>query len=108
MGEVWHIVGTDLIHGGHLGDSEIQRSWKLGPKIWTDLQFGIILRGEPIDTRDLPPRSRIMYEMGKGSSTDVRNKILAGESIAKEVPRYVCEYILQHRLYRPPKGESGD
>src|SRR3989339_400058 len=44
-GEVWHVVGMDLIYGGARGESEIQASWQRGKELWCNLNFAVVERG---------------------------------------------------------------
>jgi nicotinic acid mononucleotide adenylyltransferase len=58
-GEVWHVVGADLLAGGAKGESPIQQSWARGAELWQTANFAVLRRpGYEIDARDLPPHAR--------------------------------------------------
>lgn len=58
--------------------------------------------GTLLDTHTSPCGAVVMLGMAPPSisSTEIRRRILNGESIADLTPRAVCDYIEQHRLYR--------
>ncbi len=100
-GEIWHIVGADLIKGGNEGRSFIQREWELGEEIWRELNFAVVYRqGIEMADRELPPRSRVFYEAFTGSSSETREKVFRRESVEGLVDRKINDYILRHGLYR--------
>ena len=43
-GEVWHVVGSDLIAGGRSGGSSIHRNWQHGRELWGELNFAVVSR----------------------------------------------------------------
>jgi nicotinic acid mononucleotide adenylyltransferase len=101
-GEVWHIVGSDLIQKDQFGLSPIQRYWENGPEIWEQYNFAIFLRpNHPINPGDTPIHSMILGQSLCGSSTEIRRRIAAGESIDDLVMPKVAGYIYEHGLYRP-------
>jgi len=55
-------------------------------------------------TADTPPQ---LVEMPAtdASSSEIRRRVAAGESIGSLVPRAVAEFIAQHGLYRQPPAE---
>lgn len=101
-GEVWHVIGSDLVQDGRFGLSLIQQDWKNGLEIWEQYNFAIFLRpGYPIDPEDTPIHSQILGQSPFGSSTEIRRRIAAGESIDGLVMPKVARYIYEHGLYRP-------
>src|SRR4029077_4867503 len=44
LGEIWHIVGSDLVSGGGECGSFIHRRWKDGPELWGQLNFAVVSR----------------------------------------------------------------
>ncbi len=104
-GEVWHLVGSDLVQHGARGMSEIQREWRDGRDLWQSLNFVVQeRRGYPVEKADLPPRHRLISPGLGGSSTDIRAKVFAREAIDGLVTPEVAGYIERYGLYRgaPP------
>lgn len=102
-GQVWHVVGTDLISGGGKGKSAIQRTWKQGRRLWAEARFAVVTRpGFPLIEADLPPHHEIIEFDVAGSSTEVREKIGRGDSISSMVTPRALEYIERYGLYRAP------
>ena len=100
-GEIWHVVGSDLIVGGRDKNSQIQTTWKNGQEVWQNLKFCIIVRpGYELAVNDLPPVSRI-YEIPKiyGSGTMVREKIANHEDPDALLDGAIYDYIKAHNLY---------
>jgi nicotinate (nicotinamide) nucleotide adenylyltransferase len=99
--EIWHVVGADLVKGGSLGESEIQRYWAHGEEVWQDLNFIVITRpGHPITQADLPPHHQLIEMEIDGSSTEIRQRILNGLPIDGLVAEGVEGLIRQERLYQ--------
>ena len=104
-GEVWHVVGTDLIRGGARGASFIQKEWARGRDLWASSRFIVAVReGDPLDPRDLPPHHELFRPHYGPSSEEVRKRVFAGSSIEAEVLPDVREYIYRHGLYRGRTG----
>lgn len=104
-GEVWHMVGTDLIHAGESGQSFIQSTWERGPEIWRELRFAVFTRpGHPAREADLPPHHRVFPVGVEGSSAAIRERAFRHDSIAGLVDPAVAGYIDRYGLYRgrPP------
>ncbi len=99
--EIWHAVGGDLIFGGRNENSQIQRVWKKGKKIWQNLNFAAIeCSYYPLDKRDIPPRSVIIRVHDIHTrSTIIRRYIKHGESLNGLVMPKVKEYINKNNLY---------
>ncbi len=103
MGEVWHVVGTDLIAGGGRGAAPIQTSWAKGEELWKTARFAVLQRpGHDIDPGDLPPHSQLIPLNVPGSSTEIRERLGRGESIEDLVLPRVRDYIDRYGLYRAP------
>lgn len=98
--EPFHVIGTDLIHGGVEGKAEIQMSWFRGSEVWQNLRFVVLTRGQKkIDKNDLPPNSQVIEVDIPGSSTEIRGKVRRGEAIDSLVVPEVANYIIGHKLY---------
>jgi nicotinate (nicotinamide) nucleotide adenylyltransferase len=106
--EVWHVVGADLIVGGHNGQSFIQRKWERGEELWKTLNFAVVNRpGHNLAPDDLPPKHRFIRIEQPGSTEEIRELIYRGDSIAKLVPPMLGAYIDRHGLYSgslPPRS----
>lgn len=101
QGEVWHLIGTDLIRGGAKGESLIQKEWAQGATLWKNSRFVVAQRpGFTFDTKDLPPHHSILKLREEGSSSRLRDWIFHGKSIEGMVAKDVLSYIQRHELYR--------
>lgn len=106
-GEVWHVVGVDLIKGGGKGKSEIQRSWMHGTELWQGARFVVFTRpGHVFDPADLPPNHELIELEVPGSSSEIRQLISHGDSVASLVTTKVLAYIERYGLYRAPIPSS--
>ena len=101
-GEVWHVVGSDLLTGGASGNSFIHTTWERGPGLWRTLNFAVLKRaGHVLGPGDLPPHHRLIDVAFDGSSAVIREKLFHRESVKGLVADDVAEYVERHRLYRP-------
>ncbi len=100
-GEIWHIVGGDIIEGGQNGVSEIQRVWTRGDEIWQNLNFLILQRpGYHVSRNDLPPHSRLVGISNIfGSGTMARECIAKGQATGHLINNDVMYYITSNNLY---------
>lgn len=106
QGDVWIVVGTDLITGGRNGNSQIQQNWFRGNELWRTAKFAVTVReGYELNEHDLPHQHRIIRPTVvearhfSGSSTQVREKTFRHESIHELVVPRVREYIARYGLY---------
>lgn len=100
-GEVWHIVGTDLISGGRRGSSVIQKQWLKGEELWHRLNFAVVVRpGFDFHNEDLPPHSQLFEVQTPGASYHIREKAFRREQVDGLVTEEVARYIDRYRLYR--------
>lgn len=100
-GEVWHVVGSDLITGGGAGRSFIHTRWERGPELWNSLNFAVMKRpGHEPGPGDLPPRHRVLEAGHDGSSQTIRDRVFRREPISALVAPDVEGYVERHRLYR--------
>ncbi len=104
-GELWHVVGTDLVRGGAAGTAQIQTGWEKGPEVWNTLRFAVMARdGHEAAAADLPPNHLLFTNARSGASTDIREKAFRQEDIGGLVSPEVADYIRRYHLYRgaPP------
>lgn len=100
QGDVWHVVGSDLIVGGAQGQAQIQH-WQRGDEVWRSLHFIVIERdGFPIESDDLPPHHQVIRPKFTGSSTDIRSRLFRFEPVASVVTPTVDAYIRRYGLYQ--------
>ena len=100
-GEVWHVVGADLLTGGAQGKSFVQTAWERGAELWKSLNFAVLERpGHELGPGDLPPRHKLIDVAFEGSSGTIRERVFRRESVQGLVAPDVIEYIERHRLYR--------
>lgn len=103
LGEIWHVVGADLVKGGATGESAIQKTWQKGVELWQSANFAVLTRpGYPMDKADLPPRSLCIDLDVPGSSSEIREKLGRGEPVNDLVPGRALEYLERYGLYRAP------
>lgn len=108
-GEVWHVVGADLVAGGSRGKSAIQVSWARGKTIWNELRFAVVTRpGSELDRADLPPRSRLFEVQQAGAAVEIRSHVYHRQDVDKLLTPEVVHYIERHGLYRgvPPSRSA--
>ncbi len=102
-GEVWHVVGADLITGGAAGRSLIQRTWDKGRDLWERACFAVLTRpGYVMNKADLPPHSRVFDFEEHGSSTLIRDHLSHGQSVKGLLAPRAQAYIERYGLYRAP------
>jgi nicotinate (nicotinamide) nucleotide adenylyltransferase len=99
--EVWHVVGADLIIGGHSGTSIIHTCWENGHERWHRARF-IVLHDPryPPDAADMPPQSRLLPFENYISSPDLRSRVYGGHSIDNWLEPDVASYVDRHRLFK--------
>ncbi|HCN30699.1 MAG TPA: hypothetical protein DIT64_18620 [Verrucomicrobiales bacterium] len=102
-GEVWHVVGADLVAGGVDGRSAIQLSWEKGAWLWQNAAFAVLARpGFTLDPGDLPPRCQVFDLAETASSTLIREKLAQGEGVFSLLHPRAHSYIRRYGLYRAP------
>lgn len=106
LGEIWHVVGADLVVGGSENKSDIQQNWDYGEDIWKNFNWVVVARhGYDLSEADLPPKAITLEAESSASSTDVRRMVFDRESITGLVVPEVASYIERYSLYRgvPPQ-----
>ncbi|MBE2282246.1 MAG: NAD(+)/NADH kinase [Prosthecobacter sp.] len=102
-GEVWHVVGADLIAGGTRGASLIQRTWERGAELWQTANFAVLRRpGFVFEREDLPPHACEVDLVVEGASTEIRERLGRGQSVAGMLNPRALAYIERYGLYRAP------
>lgn len=103
LGEVWHVVGADLVEGGARGQAQIQTSWEHGATLWQNANFAVLRRpGYMMNEADLPPHSRLVDLVVDGSSTIIRERVGRSQSVADMLHPHALAYIERYGLYRAP------
>lgn len=106
-GEVWHVVGVDLIKGGASGASEIQRTWERGEWLWNEARFAVITRpGHKFKKADLPPNHEVLELEVPGASTEIRSRLARDEDVSTLVTPRALAYIRRYGLYRAPNPST--
>lgn len=101
LGELWHVVGGDLITDGQRKDSFIHRIWERGDYIWEHFNFATVTRsGIKLKPEDLPPHHKLIELDVAGSSSEIRERIFKRKSISGLVTPEVEAYIERYGLYR--------
>ncbi len=101
LGEIWHVVGGDLILGGADGCSEIQKKWSKGRWLWESLNFVVIPRpGYRFYLPDCPPHSKIIWLGADCSSTKARQAAKQNHSLRGLVTSEIETYISINELYQ--------
>lgn len=103
LGEIWHVIGSDLSTGGAEKKSAVHQYWERGAEMWQDLNFCVMGReGYAVTAADLPPKSQLIDlppQVG-GASSEIRDKIYRREPYADLVTPAVAAYIERYGLYR--------
>src|SRR5947209_3530430 len=98
-GEVWHVVGNEIVRGGRREASVIHREWHDGRELWNSLNFAVFKhRGHPLPDEDLPPKHVVIPVETHGSSYALREKLARGEPVDGMISS-AAEYVRRHRLY---------
>ncbi len=102
FGEVWLVVGADLIEGGKDNHSPIQRFWQSGKGLWKSSRFAVMVReNESYEEADLPPHGRAFRTSNHSeSSADIRETVYLRKPFAHLVHPEVASYIERYGLYR--------
>lgn len=101
QGEIWHVVGTDLIEGGKAGRSFIHRVWERGAELWNQYNFAVVTRGgSKWEHQDLPPHHKLITLNSEGSTAIIREKLFRRETVTGLVTDEVGKYIERYGLYR--------
>jgi NAD+ kinase len=103
LGEVWHVIGSDLAVGGREGKSAIQTLWDRGGEMWRDLNFCVVQHsGHQLCAQDLPPKHMLVHlpEAGPAASVDIRERIFKRQPYGELVIPDVASYIERYGLYR--------
>ena len=83
-------------------------SWKSPDLLLQRATFvGVARPGHDLNAPSVDERGRVILleiEETNISSTDIRERVARGDSIAGLVPEAVAEYIDDHDLYREPRG----
>jgi len=99
-GNIFHVIGADLVKGGCQNKSEIQTSWYNGQQVWQELNFIVITRqGYNISLQDLPPQNQLLNLNILGSSSKVRDHLKLKQPITGLVSQKVEKYIYKNKLY---------
>lgn len=102
-GEIWHVVGADLLAGGAKGESPIQQTWARGAELWQTANFAVLRRpGHELDVNDLPPHAREVDVFVEGASTVIRERLSSGKGVAEMLHPRALAYIERYGLYRAP------
>ena len=100
-GDVWHVVGTDLIESGKNQQSFVHQAWEDGRRLWEEYRFAVVTRGgSGLDPADLPPLHKLIRLNSEGSSAIIREKLFHREPISGLVTAEVAKYIERYGLYR--------
>lgn len=102
-GQLWHVVGSDLVEHGATGQSLIHRTWEKGPQLWDTARFAVLTRpGHPLHPDDLPPHHELIEIDIPGSSTEIRERLGRSQSIQNLTTRRAQAYLERYGLYRSP------
>ncbi|MDP3710499.1 MAG: adenylyltransferase/cytidyltransferase family protein [bacterium] len=107
-GEVWVVIGSDLLQPKDGAKSEIH-TWEKGEWLWNNVGFVVVERPDyPVGLQNLPRLVKVFPKISNLSSSSMRQRIFNRESIKGFVPPRIEKYIQRHRLYtgRPPSIEG--
>ena len=95
LGEVWFAIGADIFCGFAEGKSEIQR-WDGGEQLLAVARFTVFTRtGFDLSAEDraMMPQHEIIKIADGVSSSEIRRRINAGQSVSGLIPTGVEKYI---------------
>ncbi len=101
QGDVYLVVGADLVRGGH--SSEIYTQWERGAWLWENARFAVAPDGQgDIPFVDLPPQCQVLAieSPHTSRSTLLRHCISTGSDFRSLVVPAAHAYIERYRLYR--------
>jgi nicotinate (nicotinamide) nucleotide adenylyltransferase len=99
-GELWHVIGGDLVKGGQSGLAAIQKEWVHGDEIWNTFNFAVIRRPHfDLAPEDAPPHHRLFEIDLPGSSSEIRMRIFQRKNKEALLHPKVNAYIQRHALY---------
>jgi len=103
LGELWHVVGSDLVRGGSAEQSVIHRYWESAREMWRNLNFCVIARkGYEVEPGGMPPKSQLIHPHQQYSvtSAEICEKIFKREPYTSLVTPDVAAYLERYGLYR--------
>ncbi len=101
-GEVWHVVHLDMTEHGQENGSIIQTRWDGGMRLWAESRFAVLGASQmDLLPAALPPHHQFIAVPDRPSSTELRERVYRGESIADSLDVDVAAYIQRHRLFLP-------
>jgi nicotinate (nicotinamide) nucleotide adenylyltransferase len=107
QGQIWHVVGADLVEHGATSASLIHRTWEKGPTLWNTAHFAVLTRpGHTLNPSDLPPNHELIEIDVPGSSTEIRDRVLQNLPIQSLTTPRALAYIERYGLYRSPIPSS--
>jgi nicotinate (nicotinamide) nucleotide adenylyltransferase len=99
-GEVWHVVGADMVAGGRDGRAPIQLLWENGGAAWRASRFVVVHQSaSPPHPDDLPPAHRLLPLPALVPASELRKGIYSGEPMEAFLGQDVARYIARHRLF---------
>lgn len=102
-GNLWHVVGSDLVIGGGSGQAQIQQ-WVEGHDIWRQLHFVVLERdGYVTPPTDLPP-NHVCLPGTLGASQDIRRRLHEAQPVTGLVTDHVRRYLDRHHPYHGAAG----
>lgn len=99
-GEIWFVIGTDLLGTEEQGSSPIRTQWYRGEELWKSCRFAIVTRAGGNGVAELPPRHAIYDLQLEGSSSEIRERLFKGHCVDELLVPEVRSYIRRHGLYQ--------
>ena len=93
--KLFFITGADSL--------ESINTWKDSANLWSEAHFvGVTRPGHSLKVPESPPGAVTLLEIPglAVSSSEIRAKVVSGESISDLVPDSVVDYIVEHKLYK--------
>lgn len=101
QGEVWFVVGTDLIESTPGSGPPIQHEWYQGETLWKEARFAVVTREGWKGTKaDLPPHHELIDMQLAGSSSTIRERLFKNESVDGLLSEPVEAYVRRYGLYQ--------
>jgi NAD kinase len=100
-GDVWHVIGTDLLEVDDSGLTVIERAWYRGKELFEQKAFVVVSRqGVDKNKVRLPKRYQWLDIEVAGSSSVIRQKFESGDEVEGLMFPLALAYAKRYGLYR--------
>jgi len=99
-GEIWVVLGADLLSGGHA--CAVYSQWEDGQILWNTVPFVCVpMKSFEVKKDQLPPQCQILdFGLEGIQSTAIREEIVHGHKVDGYLHHRVNDYIERYGIYR--------